>query len=132
VFVCPRGAVTAPGSNTRPALDAAAGYANLLSSRAAAAGDEEAGLLFFNGMVASSSLGPAAGRGLYTVSRISAKEPVAGLLNAREYSTHCCSYCIDHAPCWLSRRGGALQQMLCIAQCKASAATNRVMRCCNM
>jgi hypothetical protein len=93
VFVCPRGAVTAPDSNLRPASESAAGYANLPLSRVAAAGDEEPGLLFFNGMVASSSLGPAAGRGLYTVSRISAKEPTAGLLNTREYSTQLCGIC---------------------------------------
>jgi hypothetical protein len=84
VFVCPGGPGNTHGSETRSVSDAAAGYAGLLQSCTA---DEAAGLLFFNGMVASSSLGPAAGRGLYTVSRISAKEPPAGLLNTREYSS---------------------------------------------
>jgi hypothetical protein len=84
VFVCPRSTGSRLCSDTKPVSDTG-GHAQQLSSGLHSSSSEAGGLLFFNGMVASSSLGPAAGRGLYTVSRISTKEPPSDLLNAREH-----------------------------------------------
>lgn len=84
VFVCPQSSGSAFGSDMKPAADAG-GYRQLPSQGIDSSSGEAGGLLFFNGMVASSSLGPAAGRGLYTVSRITTREPLHDLLNARKH-----------------------------------------------